>query len=68
MRHQPLPSVLPVTFPPVWPGLPSDLQQQAVRLLVQLAYTQFRQHVALSTQETYHDTFAQQSQGAPRPS
>jgi hypothetical protein len=68
MNRQSLPPATPVSFPPIWPGLPSDLQQRAVRLLVQLAYGQFRQHVALSTQETDHGSFAQQPQGSSRPS
>jgi hypothetical protein len=68
MSHQPPPPPTTVTFPPIWPGLPSDLQQRAVRLLAQLAYAQFRQHVALSTQETYHGSFPQQPQGSSRPS
>ena len=66
-RQPPLPPT-PVTFPPIWPGLPSDLQQRAVRLLAQLAYSRFRQHVPRVTQETYHGNFAQQSQSSSRPS
>jgi hypothetical protein len=68
MNRQSLPPPTPVAFPPIWPGLPSDLQQRTVRLLAQLAYAQFRQHLALSSQETQHGNFAQQPQGSPRPS
>jgi hypothetical protein len=68
MSRQPPLSLPPVTCPPVWPGLPSDLQQRAVRLLAQLAYTQFRQRVLLSMQEIYHGHYPQQPQGASRPS
>jgi hypothetical protein len=68
MSRQPPPSPTPVPFSPIWPGLPSDLQHRAVRLLAQLAYAQFRQHVSLSTQETYHGHFTQQHQGSSRPS
>jgi hypothetical protein len=68
MNRQPPPAPPPVTCPPIWPGLPSDLQHRAVRLLAQLAYTQFRQRVASNTQETYHDYFPQQPQDSPRPS
>jgi hypothetical protein len=62
----PVPS--PVIFPPIWPGLPSDLQQRAVRLLAQLAYAQFRQQLSQATQETEHGHFSQQSQGSSRSS
>jgi hypothetical protein len=68
MSRQSPPFPTPVASPPIWPGLPSDLQQRAVRLLAQLAYAQFRQHVALSTQETYHGNFMEQPQGSSRPS
>ncbi len=68
MSRQPLPAPPPVTCPPIWPGLPSDLQQRAVRLLAQLAYARFRHHLAVSTQETYHGHSSQQSRGSPRPS
>jgi hypothetical protein len=67
MSHQPLPAPTPpATCPPIWPGLPSDVQQRAVRLLAQLAYAQFRQHHFLATQETCHGHCAQQPQGSPR--
>jgi hypothetical protein len=68
MSRDPSPFPTPVPVPPIWPGLPSDLQQRAVRLLAQLAYAQFRQHVALSTQETCHGHSAQQPQGSSRSS
>jgi hypothetical protein len=68
MSRQPPPPLTPVTFPPIWPGLPNDLQQRAVRLLAQLVYARFRQHAPLSTQETCHGDFTQQSQGSSRPS
>ena len=68
MNRPPPPTETPVLLAQVWPGLPSDLQQRTVRLLAQLAYAQFRQHLALSSQETQHGNFAQQPQGSPRPS
>jgi hypothetical protein len=58
----------PVSFPTIWSGLPSDLQQRAVRLLAQLAYTQFRQQLSQATQEIDHGNFSQQSQGSSRSS
>jgi len=63
-RPPPRPTT-PVALPQVWPDLPGDLQQRAVRLLAQLAYAQFRRYTLVSTQETYHDRYAQQPQGAP---
>lgn len=68
MSRQPPPPQTPVTFAPIWPGLPSDLQQRAVRLLAQLAYAQFRQRASLSTPEICHGHFTQQSQDSSRPS
>jgi hypothetical protein len=68
MSRHPPPTETPVTFPSVWPGLPSDLQQRAVRLLAQLAFAQFRQCSQLSTQEIDHGHAAQQSQDSTRPS
>lgn len=63
------PSVpMPAVFPPIWSGLPSDLQQRAVRLLAQLAYAQFRQQLSQATQEIDHGYFSQQSQGSSRSS
>lgn len=68
MSRQLAPAETPPTVPPVWPGLPSDLQQQAVRLLAQLAFAQFRQHTPMSTQEIDHGRSTQQSQDSPGPS
>jgi hypothetical protein len=58
----------PLLLPPIWLGLPSDLQQRAVRLLAQLAYTHFRHGSPLSTPEIDHGSFTQQSQDSSRPS
>jgi hypothetical protein len=68
MRRQPPRPEMPVTVPPIWPGLPSDLQQRAVRLLAQLAHARFRQRSQLATQEINHDYCVQQSQDSSRPS
>jgi hypothetical protein len=68
MIRQPPPPQTPVASAPIWPGLPSDLQQQAVRLLAQLAYAQFCQHASPTIQETDHGNFTQQPQGSARPS
>jgi hypothetical protein len=68
MIRQPPPPQTPVAFVPIWPGLPSDLQQRAVRLLAQLAYAQFCQPASPAIQETYHGNFTQQPQGSARPS
>jgi hypothetical protein len=68
MRRQPPLLQAPCTLPPIWPGLPSDLQQRAVRLLAQLALAQFRQDAQLSTQEIDHDHSTQQSQDSSGPS
>jgi hypothetical protein len=62
MIRQPPPPQTPVPFAPIWPGLPSDLQQRAVRLLAQLAYAQVCQHASPATPETYHGNFTQQPQ------
>lgn len=66
-RHLP-PTETPVTRPPIWSGLPGDLQPRAVRLFAQLAYAQLRQQAPLSTQEIHHGHGTQQSQDSPRPS
>ena len=68
MSGQPPPISTPGIFPPIWSGLPSDLQQRAVRLLAQLAYAQFRQQLSQATQEIDHGYFSQQSQGSSRSS
>jgi hypothetical protein len=68
MSGQPPPLPMPVSFPTIWSGLPSDLQQRAVRLLAQLAYAQFRQQLSQATQEIDHGYFPQQSQGSSRSS
>ena len=58
----------PGTLPPIWPDLPSDLQQRAVRLLAQLAFAQFRHDIQVSTQEIDHDHCTQQPQDSAGPS
>jgi len=58
----------PLPLPPIWLGLPSDLQQQAVRLLAQLAYTQFRHRSSIFTQEIDHGSPTQQFQDSSGPS
>ena len=68
MSRQPPSPQTPVAFSSIWSGLPSDLQQRAVRLLAQLAYAQFRHHASLSAPEICHGHFTQQSQGSSRPS
>jgi hypothetical protein len=62
MSRQPPPAETPLTLPPIWPGLPSDLQQRAVRLLAQLAFARFRQHTPLDTQEIDHGYSTRQPQ------
>ena len=65
-------SHLPTVPSPVpmdaWSALPSDLQQQAVRLLTRLAFAQFRQHFLKTTKEINYDFNAQHSQDSPRSS
>jgi hypothetical protein len=68
MSGQPPPVSTPGIFSPIWSGLPSDLQQRAVRLLAQLAYAQFRQQLSQATREIEHGYFSQQSQGSSRSS
>jgi hypothetical protein len=68
MSRPPPPTETPVTLPPIWFGLPGDLQQRAVRLLAQLAFAQLRQQTQPSTQEIHHGPFTQQSQDSSRPS
>jgi hypothetical protein len=68
MIRQPPPPETPLPLPPIWLGLPSDLQQRAVRLLAQLAYAQFRHGSPLATQEIDHGYFTQQSQDSSGPS
>lgn len=68
MSHQLSPAETPATLPSVWSGLPGDLQQRAVRLLAQLAYTHLRQQAPLPIQEIHHDHGTQQPQDSPRPS
>jgi hypothetical protein len=68
MSHHLPPTASPVTLPSVWSGLSSDLKQEAVRLLAQLAYAQLRQQTELSTQEIHHGQRTQQSQDSPRSS
>jgi hypothetical protein len=66
-RQLPL-TATPVTPPPVWSGLPGDLQQRTVRLLAQLAYAHLRHQAPLSTQEIDHGRLTQQPQDSPRSS
>jgi hypothetical protein len=66
-RHPPSPETT-ATLPHIWSGLPSDLQQRAVRLLAQLAYAQLRRHAQPFTQETPHGPSLWQPQDSPRPS
>jgi len=68
MNHPLSPTATPIALPPVWSGLPGDLQQRAVRLLAQLAYAHLRQQAPLPTQEIHHGHGTQQSQDSPRPS
>jgi len=44
MNRPPPPTEPHALLAHVWSGLPSDLQQRAVRLLTRLAFAQFRQH------------------------
>jgi hypothetical protein len=66
-RHPPAPETSSA-LPPIWFGLPSALQQQAVRLLAQLAYAQLRRHAQNFTPEIHHDHSPWQPQDPPRPS
>lgn len=68
MSHHLSPTATPLTLPPVWSGLPGDLQQRAVRLLAQLAYAQVRQQAPLAIQEIRNGHCTQQSQDSSRPS
>jgi hypothetical protein len=68
MSRHPAPPETPVTPPHIWPGLPGDLQQRAIRLLAQLAYARFRQHAQFTTKEVDHGPRTQQPQDSPRPS
>ena len=68
MNRPPPPTETPVLLAQVWPGLPSDLQQRAVRLLAQLAYVQLRPQAFLATKEICHAHATQQSQDSSRPS
>lgn len=65
-RHRPPPPT-PITIQHVWSGLPSDLQQRAIRLLAQLAYSWFQQS-PLSTQEIHNGYSTQQPQDPSRSS
>ncbi len=68
MNRPPPPTESLALLAHVWSGLPSDLQQRAVRLLAQLAYVQLRPQASLSTKEVRHGDTTQQSQDAARPS
>jgi hypothetical protein len=68
MNHRP-PRVTPhASGVPVWPDLPDDLQQRAVRLLAQLAYARLRQTAHQPAPESDDDHPAQQSQDPARSS
>ena len=56
---RPPPTNPSVLLPPVWSGLPSDLQQRAVQLLAQLAYSQLRRESMRARQnlELYCEEF-----------
>jgi hypothetical protein len=62
------PTEAPVRLAQVWSGLPSDLQQRAVRLLAQLAYVRLRPQAPLPTKGVRHADPTQQSQDSSRPS
>jgi hypothetical protein len=68
MSHPLTPTAPPLALPPVWSGLPDDLQQRAVRLLAQLACAHLRHQPPLSTQEIDHGHLTQQPQDSPRSS
>lgn len=68
MSHRPPRITLHAPGTPVWPDLPDDLQQRAVRLLAQLAYAQLRQTTHQPALESNDDHPAQQSQDPARPS
>ena len=65
MNHPLSPTATPIALPPVWSGLPGDLQQRAVRLLAQLAYAHLRHRASLPIQEIHHDHRTQQPQDSP---
>jgi hypothetical protein len=66
MSRPPPPTETPALLAHVWPGLPSDLQQRAVRLLAHLAYAHLRLQASLPTKEVRYGHPAQQSQDSPR--
>ena len=68
MNRPPPPTETPVSLTQVWSGLPSDLQQRAVRLLAQLAFVQLRPQATLSTTEIRHANTTQQPQDSSRSS
>ena len=68
MSHPPPPTETPALLAHVWPGLPSDLQQRAVRLLAQLAYGQLRPQASLTPQEVLNGHPTHQPQDSSRPS
>jgi hypothetical protein len=68
MSCQPPAVVSTVAIPHVWAGLPTDLQQHAVRLLAQLAQAQLRSQKQLVTQEIQHGQSTQQPQDSSRSS
>jgi hypothetical protein len=68
MNRPPPPTETPVSLTQVWSGLPSDLQQRAVRLLAQLAYVRLRPQTPLSPKEIRHADPTHQPQDSSRPS
>jgi hypothetical protein len=68
MTHHSASADCRVAVPPIWSGLPRDLQQRTVRLLAQLAYVQVRAQGPSSGKETIHDPTPHQRQDSPRSS
>jgi hypothetical protein len=68
MNRLPPPTETPVLLAQVWPGLPSDLQQRAVRLLAQLAYIRLRPQAPIPSKEVRHADPTHQPQDSSRPS
>jgi hypothetical protein len=58
----------PLRLPSIWLGLPNELQQQAVRLLAQLAYAHVRHGSPPFTKEIDYGSSTQQSQDSSGPS
>ena len=68
MMHQQASADRLVDTPPIWSGLPRELQQRTVRLLAQLAYARLRAQGPSLAKETSHDPTPLQYQDSPRPS